>query len=249
MFLDIQNIRCYHLIHHRLNIHYMLIRDMLRRRRHLRLRPLHMFHHHRQRLLLIRLNRPRRRPRHSPHHWFTCVCIVHIDIHILANSSRLDRVTTTRSVSGMVSGSLVSRWGGRPCYGRGHSNRGSDRNRPSGAAERGGRRREGRSGEHGRGRRKKTRRPKRTNTLTLCIRDARNACLDANITAHRVSQPLAPRAGTEATGCHDSYSRRNCCGSGSRRNRWRYGPWATALARYSVALQAARALSGVQHTC
>jgi hypothetical protein len=28
-----------------------------------------------------------------------------------------------------------------------------------------------------------------------------------------------------------------------------YGPWATALARYSVALQAARALSGVQHTC
>lgn len=22
----------------------------------------------------------------SPHHWFTCVCIVHIDIHIPANS-------------------------------------------------------------------------------------------------------------------------------------------------------------------
>ena len=55
--------------------------------------------------------------------------------------------------------------------GRGHSNRGSDRNRPSGAAERGGRRREGRSGEHGRGRRKKTRRQNaRRHRWTLCIR-------------------------------------------------------------------------------
>ena len=59
--------------------------------------------------------------------------------------------------------------------GRGHSNRGSDRNRPSGAAERGGRRREGRSGEHGRGRRKacseKKTRGQRARTLCeLCIR-------------------------------------------------------------------------------
>jgi hypothetical protein len=99
---------------------------------------------------------------------------IHIDIHIPANSSRLD----TRRHGLWLSPHSRPVWRLSPggAGGRGHSNRGSDRNRPSGAAERGGRRREGRSGEHGRGRRnrkacseKKTRRQPRTNT-ELCIR-------------------------------------------------------------------------------
>ena len=103
----------------------------------------------------------------SPHHWFTCVCIVHIDIHIPANSIISSRQSDDDTRSLLRSSRRVGR------AGRGHSNRGSDRNRPSGAAERGGRRREGRSGEHGRGRRKKTRR-QNARTLNehfeLCIR-------------------------------------------------------------------------------
>jgi hypothetical protein len=101
---------------------------------------------------------------------------IHIDIHILANSSRLDTRRHGLWLSPVPTPVRVWRLSPGGAGGRGHSNRGSDRNRPSGAAERGGRRREGRSGEHGRGRRnrkacseKKTRRQPRTST-ELCIR-------------------------------------------------------------------------------
>lgn len=109
----------------------------------------------------------------SPHHWFTCVCIVHIDIHIPANS-----IISSRQSDDDTRSLLRSSRGGAGGRARGHSRTGgriatSNRNRPSGAAERGGRRREGRSGEHGRGRRKKTRR-QNARTLNehfeLCIR-------------------------------------------------------------------------------
>ena len=188
---------------------------------------------------------PRRRPRQSPP-------LVHVRVYRSYRYSHSGEFISSRQsdddtvrLPSLVK--LVSRWGGRPCYGRGHFQPGvgsqpAERSRGAGRAE-------ARRPKRGtwKGTAEENAPSKRTNTLSCA--SARNACLDAKITAHRVSQPLAPRAGTEATGCHDSYSRRNCCGSGSRRNRWRYGPWATALARYSVALQAARALSGVQHTC
>jgi hypothetical protein len=186
---------------------------------------------------------PRRRPRQSPP-------LVHVRVYRSYRYSHSGEFISSRqsdddTVSPPLSSRASSRWGGRPwSFQPGVGSQPAERSRGAGRAE-------ARRPKRGtwKGTAEENAPSKRTNTLTLCIRDARNACLDANITAHRVSQPLAPRAGTEATGCHDSYSRRNCCGSGSRRNRWRYGPWATALARYSVALQAARALSGVQHTC
>lgn len=163
---------------------------------------------------------------------------IHIDIHIPANSSRLDRRETTRSDS--RSPSRLSRWPvGRaavviPTGGRIATGRAEPRSGEGGGAKAEAGNMEGDGG------RRAAKRKRAVNAHEHCVScaSARNACLDAKITSHRVSQPLAPRAGTEATGCHDSYSRRNCCGSGSRRNRWRYGPWATAL-RYRLLARSA----------
>ena len=95
---------------------------------------------------------------------------IHIDIHIPANSSRLDRVTTTRSVSRLSSRGGAGVGGRVTAVVRGHSNRGSDRNRPSGAAERGGRRREGRTAGNMEGDGGRKRAVKTHEHFELCIR-------------------------------------------------------------------------------
>ena len=121
---------------------------------------------------------PRRRPRQSPP-------LVHVRVYLSYRYSHSGEFISSRQSDDDTAVSpplgLAPRGG---AGGRGHSNRGSDRNRPSGAAERGGRRREGRSGEHGRGRRKKTR---RQNARTL--NEHFELCSCASPHAMRVSMP------------------------------------------------------------